>query len=71
MEQLSKVLENLLGVDKVQFCHQIPCPAGTWFIDLALAVSKNGAVIVGTTWDPNLPDPFNVEAFRAVVPIAP
>lgn len=71
MEQLSKVLENLLGVDKVQFCHQLPCPAGTWFLDLALSVSKNGAVIVGTTWDPNLPAPFNVEAFRAVVPIAP
>ena len=69
-EQLSVVLENLLGVDKVQFCHQVPCPPGTWFIDLALAVSKNGAVIVGTTWDPNLPAPNNVEAFRAVVPIA-
>jgi len=71
MEQLSKVLENLLGVDKVQFCHQVPCPPGTWFIDLALAVSPNGAVIVGTTWDPSLPDPYNVESFRAVVPIAP
>ena len=71
MEQLSRVLENLLGVDKVQFCHQIPCPSGTWFIDLALAVSPNGAVIVGTTWDPNLPAFKNVEAFRAVVPIAP
>ncbi|HET7208959.1 MAG TPA: hypothetical protein VFI95_20450 [Terriglobales bacterium] len=71
MEQLSKVLENLLGVDKVQFCHQIPCPPGTWFIDLALGVSNNGAVIVGTTWDPNLPAPNNIEAFRAVVPIAP
>ncbi|HSP14995.1 MAG TPA: hypothetical protein VLV78_09605 [Thermoanaerobaculia bacterium] len=71
MEQLSKVLENLLGVDKVQFCHQIPCPAGTWFIDLAMNVSADGSVIVGTTWDPNLPAPINVEAFRAVVPIAP
>jgi probable HAF family extracellular repeat protein len=71
MEQLSKVLENLLGVDKVQFCHQVPCAPGTWFIDLALSVSSDGAVIVGTTWDPNLPAPFNVEAFRAVVPVAP
>jgi len=71
MEQLSKVLENLLGVDKVQFCHQLPCAPGTWFIDLALSVSSDGAMIVGTTWDPNLPAPINVEAFRAVVPIAP
>jgi probable HAF family extracellular repeat protein len=71
MEQLSKVLENLLGVDKVQFCHQVPCAPGTWFIDLAMSVSTNGAVIVGTTWDPNFPTPYNVEAFRAVVPVAP
>ena len=28
-EQLSKVLENLLGVDKVQFCHQLPCAPST------------------------------------------
>jgi len=70
-EQLSRVLENLLGVDKVQFCHQVPCAPGTWFIDLALSVSSDGAVIVGTTWDPNLPAPFNVEAFRAIVPVTP
>ena len=70
-EQLSKVLESLLGVNNVQFCHQVPCPAGTWFIDMALGVSANGTVIVGTTWDPNLPFPNNEEAFRAVVPTAP
>ena len=69
-EQLTKVLENLLGVDRVQFCHQVPCPPGTWFIDLALGVSSDGAMIVGTTWDPNLQAPYNVEAFRAVVPVA-
>jgi hypothetical protein len=69
-KQLSKVLQRLLG-DKVQFCHQVPCPAGTWFIDMALGVSANGTVIVGTTYDPNLPFSNNVEAFRAVVPTAP
>lgn len=64
IEQLSRVLENL-GVSNVQFCHQIPCPAGTWFIDLAMGISPDGSVIVGTTWDPITGEE---EAFRAVVP---
>lgn len=62
IEQLSRVLENL-GVNNVRFCHQVPCPAGTWFIQLALGVSPDGNVIVGDTVDPN----GNSQAFRAVV----
>jgi hypothetical protein len=57
------VLQNL-GVNNVQFCNQVPCPAGTWFIQLALGISPDGSVIVGDTIDPN----GNSQAFRAIVP---
>jgi probable HAF family extracellular repeat protein len=63
IQQLSKVLQNL-GVNNVQFCNQVPCPAGTWFLEFALGISPDGSVIVGDTIDPN----GNSEAFRAVVP---
>gem|GEM_PF-2680308 len=63
IEQLSKVLQNL-GVT-TPFCHQEPCPAGTWFIQFALGISPNGSVIVGDVIDPN----GNSQAFRAVIPI--
>jgi probable HAF family extracellular repeat protein len=62
IEQLSKVLQNQ-GVT-TPFCHQVPCPAGTWFIQLALGISSNGNVIVGEVQDPS----GNSQAFRAVVP---
>ena len=62
IEQLSKVLQNL-GVT-TPFCHQVPCPAGTWFIQFALGISSDGSVIVGDAIDPN----GNSQAFRAVVP---
>lgn len=62
MEQLSRILENL-GVTDVQFCHQVPCPAGTWFLQLALGISSDGNVIVGFAQDPN----GNLQAYRAVV----
>ena len=62
IEQLSRVLQNL-GVT-TPFCHQVPCPSGTWFISLALGISSNGNVIVGDVVDPN----GNSQAFRAVVP---
>ncbi len=62
IEQLSKVLQNL-GVT-TPFCHQVPCPSGTWFISLALGISSNGNVIVGDVIDPS----GNSQAFRAVVP---
>src|ERR1041384_5905740 len=61
IEQLSKVLQNL-GVT-TPFCHQVPCPAGTWFISLALGISSNGNVIVGDVVDPD----GNSQAFRAVI----
>ena len=61
IEQLSKVLQNL-GVT-TPFCHQVPCPAGTWFISLALGISSNGNVIVGDVIDPS----GNSQAFRAVL----
>jgi probable HAF family extracellular repeat protein len=63
IEQLSRVLQNL-GVNNVTFCHQIPCPAGTWFLQFALGISTDGSVIVGDAVDPN----GNSQAFRAVVP---
>jgi probable HAF family extracellular repeat protein len=62
IEQLSKTLQNL-GVT-TPFCHQEPCPAGTWFIQFALGISSNGSIIVGDVIDPN----GNAQAFRAVVP---
>jgi probable HAF family extracellular repeat protein len=62
IEQLSKVLQNL-GLT-IPFCHQVPCPAGTWFIQLALGISPDGSVIVGDVIDPN----GNSQAYRAVVP---
>jgi uncharacterized membrane protein len=62
MEQLSKTLQGL-GVG-TPFCHQTPCAAGTWFLQLALGVSGDGSTIVGTAVDPN----GNLQAFRAVVP---
>jgi len=62
IEQVSKTLQNL-GVT-TPFCHQMPCPVGTWFIQLALGISSNGSVIVGDVIDPN----GNSQAFRAVVP---
>ncbi len=62
IEQLSKVLQNQ-GVT-TPFCHQVPCPAGTWFIQLALGISSNGSVIVGDVIDPD----GNSQAFRAVIP---
>jgi probable HAF family extracellular repeat protein len=62
IEQLSKTLQNL-GVT-TPFCHQVPCPAGTWFIQLALGISSDGSVIVGDVIDPN----GNSQAFRAVIP---
>src|SRR5215216_5271743 len=62
IEQLSKTLQNL-GVT-TPFCHQMPCPAGTWFIQLALGISSNGSVIVGDVIDPS----GNSQAFRAVIP---
>jgi probable HAF family extracellular repeat protein len=62
IEQLSKVLQNL-GVT-TPFCHQAPCPAGTWFLQFALGISSNGNVIVGDAIDPS----GNSQAFRAVVP---
>jgi probable HAF family extracellular repeat protein len=62
IEQLSKVLQNL-GVT-TPFCHQMPCPAGTWFIQFALGISSNGSVIVGDVIDPS----GNSQAFRAVIP---
>ncbi len=62
-EQLSQVLQSL-GVNNVTFCNQVPCPAGTWFIQFALGTSTDGSVIVGDVVDPN----GNTQAFRAVVP---
>ena len=62
IEQLSKVLQNL-GVT-TPFCHQIPCPAGTWFLQFALGISSNSNVIVGDAVDPS----GNSQAFRAVLP---
>ena len=61
IEQLSRVLQNL-GVT-TPFCHQVPCPAGTWFLQFALGISSNGNVIVGDATDPN----GNTQAFRAVL----
>ncbi|HXG94992.1 MAG TPA: hypothetical protein VNN73_21815 [Blastocatellia bacterium] len=63
MEQLSRVLQSL-GVNNVQFCNQIPCPAGTWFLQFALGISPDGSVIVGDAVDPS----GKLQAFRAVVP---
>lgn len=62
MEQLSKTLQTA-GVG-TPLCHQVPCAAGTWFLQLALGVSADGGTIVGTAQDPN----GNLQAFRAVVP---
>lgn len=62
IEQLSRVLENA-GVT-TPFCHAVPCPAGTWFLQLALGISSDGNVIVGFAIDPNGAS----QAFRAVVP---
>jgi probable HAF family extracellular repeat protein len=63
IEQLSRVLQNL-GVNNVTFCNQVPCPAGTWFLSLALGISPDGSVIVGEAADSN----GNQQAFRTVVP---
>jgi probable HAF family extracellular repeat protein len=60
-EQLSRVLQSL-GVS-TPFCHQVPCPVGTWFLEFALGVSSDGSVIVGDAVDPN----GNSQAFRAVI----
>src|SRR5215216_3644724 len=62
IEQLSKALQNL-GVT-TPFCHQVPCPAGTWFLEFALGISSDGNVIVGDAVDPS----GNSQAFRAVIP---
>src|SRR5215211_455071 len=62
IEQVSKTLQNL--VVTTSFCHQIPFPVGTWFIQLALGISSNGSVIVGDVIHPN----GNSKALRAVVP---
>jgi probable HAF family extracellular repeat protein len=62
IEQLSKVLQNL-GVS-TSFCHQVPCPDGTWFLQFALGISSDGSVIVGDAIDPS----GNSQAFRAVIP---
>jgi probable HAF family extracellular repeat protein len=62
IEQLSRVLQNA-GVT-TPFCHAVPCPAGTWFLQLALGVSANGSVVVGFAIDPN----GAAEAYRAVLP---
>lgn len=62
MEQLSRVLQAS-GVS-TPFCHDpSTCPAGTWYLQLALAVSADGRVIVGTGVNPQ--DQF--EAYRAVM----
>jgi probable HAF family extracellular repeat protein len=62
MEQLSSVLQNL-GVT-TPFCSAVPCPPGTWFLQLALGISSDGSVIVGFAQDPN----GHLQAYRAVVP---
>jgi len=62
MEQLSKSLQAA-GVG-VPFCHQVPCAAGTWFLQLALGVSADGNTIVGAAVDPD----GHMQAFRAVLP---
>jgi uncharacterized membrane protein len=64
MEELSKTLENA-GVAG-PFCDTTPCPAGTWFLELALGVSSDGSAIVGVAQDPN----GALQAFRAIVPVA-
>lgn len=64
MEQLSRTLQSA-GVG-TPFCHQTPCAAGTWFLQLALGVSSDGSAIVGTAQDPN----GNLQAYRAIVPVA-
>jgi probable HAF family extracellular repeat protein len=51
MEQLSRTLQNA-GVPG-PWCHQIPCPAGTWFLSLALGISPDANVIVGEGTDPS------------------
>ena len=61
IEQLSKFLERI-GVSG-PFCHDpLTCPAGTWFLQLALGISADGNVVVGQGLNPN--DQW--EAFRAV-----
>jgi probable HAF family extracellular repeat protein len=64
IEQLTKVLQNL-GVT-TPFCHQVPCPAGTWFLQFALGISSDGSVIIGDAVDPS----GNSQAFRAVIPVS-
>lgn len=64
MEELSKTLQNA-GVAG-PFCHTTPCPAGTWFLELALGVSSDGSAIVGVAQDPN----GALQAFRSIVPVA-
>lgn len=62
IEQLSRVLQNT-GVT-TPFCHAVPCPAGTWFLQLALGISADGSAIVGYAIDPN----GAAQAYRAVLP---
>jgi len=63
MEQLSKSLQAA-GVG-TPFCHQVPCAAGTWFLQLALGISADGNTIVGTAVDPD----GHYQAYRAVLPV--
>lgn len=62
MEQLSRILEDR-GVRNVQFCHRVPCLAGTWFVQLALGISSDGNVIVGFAQDPD----GRLQSYRAVM----
>lgn len=63
IQQLSRVLEQR-GVS-TPFCHDPSrCAAGIWFLQLALGISPDGNVIVGSGQNP---DGFT-EAYRAVVP---
>jgi probable HAF family extracellular repeat protein len=64
MEQLSKALQAA-GVG-TPFCHQVPCAAGTWFLQLGLGVSADGNTIVGMALGPD----GNYQAFRAFLPLA-
>lgn len=50
IEQLSRTLQGAGASGP--WCHQIPCPAGTWFLSLALGISSDGNVIIGEGTDP-------------------
>lgn len=63
IQQLSRVLEAR-GVS-TPFCHDPrACSAGRWFLQLALGISSNGNVIVGSGLNPN----HDTEAYRAIAP---